>query len=157
MNDQSVKDRLAEDVKTAMRARDQRRVSAIRMLRAAITTMEMSRTDRKDPKYGQPVLETDILAVIQKEIAQKRETIHFAQVGNRAELLEKEQLELGVMQEYLPQQLTREEIRAVIDGIISEVGSQFRAVMPVASQRLKGQADGRLVNEVVKEATSSTG
>ncbi len=154
MNDQSVKDRLAEDVKTAMRARDQRRVSAIRMLRAAITTMEMSRTDRKDPKYGQPVLETDILAVIQKEIAQKRETIHFAQVGNRTELLEKEQLELDVMQEYLPQQLTREEIRAVVDEIITEVGPQFRAVMPVASLRLKGKADGRMVNEVVKEATS---
>ena len=105
-------------------------------------------------KFSSPVLETDILAVIQKEIAQKRETIHFAQVGNRTELLEKEQLELDVMQEYLPQQLTREEIRAAVDEIITEVGPQFRAVMPVASQRLKGKADGRMVNEVVKEATS---
>ena len=94
----TIAQRLSEDVKDAMRARDERRLSAIRMLRAAIKNLEISRSDRKDAKYGQEVTEADVVAVVQKEITQKRETIHFAEIGNRSELLEKERAELAIME-----------------------------------------------------------
>jgi uncharacterized protein YqeY len=151
----TIAERLNEDVKVAMRARDERRVSAIRMLRAAIKHLEISRTDRKDAKYGLPVTEADVIAVIQKEIAQKRETIHFAELGNRTQLLEKERAELATMETYLPTLLSRDGIRAAVDAIIAESGRDFKLVMPLAAQALRGQADGKLVNEVVREATSS--
>lgn len=150
----TISDRLNNDVKDAMRARDERRLSAIRMLRAAIKNLEISRTDRKDPKFGQPVTEADVIAVVQKEITQKRETIHYAEVGNRLELLEKERAELITMESYLPTMLTRDEIRAAVETIIFEHGRDFKKVMPIAAQALRGQADGKLVNEVVREATT---
>lgn len=150
----TISDRLNNDVKDAMRARDERRLSAIRMLRAAIKNLEISRTDRKDPKFGQPVTEADVIAVVQKEITQKRETIHYAEVGNRLELLEKERAELTTMESYLPTMLARDEILAAVETIISEHGRDFKKVMPIAAQALRGQADGKLVNEVVREATT---
>ena len=154
MTAQTIAQRLSEDVKDAMRARDERRLSAIRMLRAAIKNLEISRSDRKDAKYGQEVTEADVVAVVQKEITQKRETIHFAEIGNRAELLEKERAELAIMEIYLPKMLTRDEIRAAVDAIITESGRDFKKVMPLAAQALRGQAEGKLVNEVVREATT---
>ena len=98
----TISDRLNNDAKDAMRARDERRLSAIRMLRAAIKNLEISRTDRKDPKFGQPVTEADVIAVVQKEITQKRETIHYAEVGNRLELLEKERAAVSYTHLTLP-------------------------------------------------------
>lgn len=154
MTPPSIVVRLGEEMKDAMRARDERRLSAIRMLRSAIRNLEISRSDRKDPKYGQPVTEADIVAVVQKEITQKRETIHFATVGKRVELLEKEQAELATMEQYLPAMLSREEVRSAIDVIVTEVGRDFKKVMPLAAQALRGKADGKLVNEVVREATA---
>jgi uncharacterized protein YqeY len=154
MTASSIAERLGEDIKDAMRARDERRLSAIRMLRAAIKNLEISRSDRKDPKYGQEVTEADVVAVIQKEITQKRETIHFAEVGNRTELLEKERAELAIMEQYLPRMFTRDEIRIEIEGIIAEAGRDFKTVMPLAAQALRGKANGKLVNEVVREMTA---
>lgn len=154
MTPATIAERLGEDVKDAMRARDERRVSAIRMLRAAIRNLEISRSDRKDPKYGQAVTEADVVSVLQKEITQKRETIHFAELGNRMELLEKERAELETMEQYLPKMLSKDEIRAAVEAIIAGAGRDFKKVMPLAAQALRGQADGKLVNLVVREATA---
>lgn len=154
MTDTPIASRLAEDLKDAMRARDERRLSAIRLLRAAIRNVEIARTDRKDPNHGQPVTEADVVAIVQKEITQKRETIHFAEIGQRAELLEKERAELAVMEAYLPRMLGREAIRDAVEAVIAEVGRDFKRVMPLAAKALRGKADGKLVNEVVREATA---
>ncbi|MGH2368410.1 MAG: GatB/YqeY domain-containing protein, partial [Chloroflexota bacterium] len=149
----ALKEQLADDLKDAMRARDQRRVSAIRMLRAAITNLEISRTDRKNSQFGQPVTDQDLLGVVQKEAAQRREAIQFAEQAKRPDLIEKERTELAVVESYLPKQLSRDEIRAEVEQLIAEQGREFRKVMPLAAQRLRGRADGRLVNEVVRELT----
>ena len=69
-------------------------------------------------------------------------------------MLEKERAELATMEQYLPAMLSREEIRAAVDGIVAEVGRDFKKVMPLAAQALRGTADGKLVNEVVREATT---
>lgn len=149
-----IKERLQEDQREAMRARDERRLSAIRMLRAAITNYEIARTDRKHPQYGKPITEEDLLSVVQKEISQRREALQFAEQANRADLAEKERTELAVLESYLPKQLSREEIRTEVEALIAEHGRDFRKVMPIAAQRLRGRAEGRLINEVVRELTA---
>lgn len=149
-----LREQLADDMKDAMRARDERRLSAIRMLRAAISNLEISRNDRKNAQFGQPVSETDLVSAIRKDASQRREALHFAQQAGRADLIEKEQAELAVVESYLPQQLSRDEIKTEVEGLIAEHGREFRTVMPLAAQRLRGRAEGRLVNEVVRELTA---
>jgi uncharacterized protein len=150
-----LKEQLSDDLKTAMRARDERRVSAIRMLRAAIANLEIARTDRKNPQYGQPVTETDLVATVQKEANQRREALQFAEQAGRDDLAQKERAELAVVESYLPRQLSRDEIRAEVEQLVAEHGREFRTVMPLAAQRLRGRADGRQVNEVVRELTGT--
>lgn len=149
-----LREQLADDMKDAMRARDERRLSAIRMLRAAIGNLEIARNDRKNAQFGQPVSETDLVSAIRKDASQRREALQFARQAGRADLIEKEQTELAVVEAYLPQQLSRDEIKGEVEGLIAEHGREFRTVMPMAAQRLRGRAEGRLVNEVVRELTA---
>jgi uncharacterized protein YqeY len=151
-----LKDQLVADLKEAMKARDERRVSAIRMLRAAIGNYEIARTDRKNPQFGQPVTEEDLAGVLQRELNQRREALQFAQQADRQDLVEKERAEIAILEEYLPRQLTREEIRAEVEQLIAQHGREFKRVMPLAAQAMRGRADGRVVNEVVREATGQS-
>jgi uncharacterized protein len=148
-----LKQQLSDDLVVAMKARDERRVSAIRMLRAAIGNLEIARTDRKNPQHGQDVTETDLLALVQKDANQRREALQFAQQAGRTELMEKEQAELAVVEGYLPRLLSRDEIVAEVEPLVTAHGRDFRAVMPIAARQLRGRADGRLVSEVVRELT----
>ena len=149
-----LKDQLAADLKEALRARDERRLAAIRMLRAAIGNYEIARTDRKNPQHGQPVTEQDLLGVLNKELSQRRESLEFAKQAGRPELIEEEGDKIAVLERYLPAQLSPEEIRAAVEALIAEHGREFRKVMPLAAQRLRGRVDGRAVNEVVRELTA---
>ena len=149
----ALKDRLETDLKEAMRARDQRRLSVVRMLRAAITNFEIARTDRKNPQFGQPITEEDYVAVVRKDLNQRREALEFAKKANRPDLIEKEQGEIEIVEQYLPRQLARDEIRAEVEPLVAEHGCEFKKVMPLAAQKLRGRANGKLVNEVVKELT----
>jgi uncharacterized protein len=148
-----IKERLENDVREAMRARDQRRTSVVRLLRAAITNFEIARTDRKNPQFGQPITEEDYVAVVRKDLNQRREALEFAKKANRPDLIEKEQGEIEIVEQYLPRQLARDEIRAEVEPLVAEHGREFKKVMPLAAQKLRGRADGKLVNEVVKELT----
>jgi uncharacterized protein len=148
-----LKDQLEADLKEAMKARDQRRVSVVRMLRAAVTNFEIGRTDRKNPQFGQPIVEEDYVGVVRKELNQRREALEFARKANRPDLIEKEEGELAIVESYMPRQLTKDEIRSEVEPLVAEHGREFKKVMPLAAQKLRGRADGRLVNEVVREIT----
>ena len=148
-----VKQQLEADLREAAREKDAERLSAIRMLRAAIQTLEIARTDPKDAKHGQPVTEQDYIVAIQKEVNQRKESLDFAQKAAREDLIAKEQRTLDVMQAYLPKALTREEISAEVKELVAELGTEFRKVMPVASTRFRGRADGKVVAEIVRELT----
>lgn len=148
-----LKERLEADLKEAMKARDERRVGAIRMLRANIANYEIARTDRKNPDYGKPITEEDLLGVLRKELSQRREALQFAEQAGRSNLVEKEQAELAALEPYMPRQLDKDEIRAEVEPLVAEHGRDFRKVMPLAAQKLRGRAEGRLVNEVVRELT----
>ncbi len=149
-----LKERLNEDLKVAMRAKDENRLNAIRQLKAAISYLEISRTDPKNKDYNKPVTEEDLLGVVDKQIKQRREAIELYQKGNRPELAAKEAAEIDALEGYLPKQLSREEIKAEVEAIIAELGTkEFPKVMRAAATRLKGRADGKIVNQVVKELT----
>ncbi len=150
-----LKEQLNEDLKDAMRSKDEIRVSAIRMLKAAISNLEIARTDPKNPQHGQAVTEGDLLRLVETQIKQRRESIELYQKGNRPELAQKEEAEIRTLEKYLPQQLSREEIRAEVEKVMAELGTrEFPRVMRESANRLRGCADGKLVNEVVRELTA---
>lgn len=147
----NLKQRLADDLKQAMRGGDTVKRSAIRLLMASIKNAEIA----KQTTFG----DADILGVIAKEVRQRQESIESFKQGNRPDLVAKEEAELAVLQGYLPQQMTREEIVAAARQVISEVGAQGLGdkgkVMPKLIAQLKGKADGREINEVVTELLAS--
>ena len=148
-------EQLSEDLKTAMRAKDQTRIGAIRMLKAAITNFEIARGDSKSKDSDKPITQVDLLGVVEKQIKQRRDAIEMYKQGNRPELAAKEEAEIAVLAAYLPKQLSRDEVTAEVAGIITALGTkEFPKVMREAATKLKGRADGKMVNEVVKELTA---
>ena len=146
-----LKQKLHDDLKQAFKGRDKVRTSVIRLVLAAIKNAEIAR---------QAALEdTDILGIIAKEVRQRHESIEAFKQGNRQDLVAQEEAELAVLNEYLPRQMTREEIIAEARRVIEEVGAQGPGdkgkVMPKLIAQLKGRADGRDINEVVTELLSS--
>ena len=151
MGEANLKQKLSDDLKQAMRGGDNVKRGAIRMLTAAIHNAEIARQAKLE--------DSDILGVIAKEVRQRRESIEAFKKGNRQDLVEKEEAELAVLQEYLPQQLTRDEIVEAVRKVIAEVeaagpGDKGK-VMPKIMAQLKGRADGREINEVVSELLSA--
>jgi len=143
----SLKERLSSDLKQAMRGGDKVRRSVIRLVLAAVHNAEIAR---------QAALEdNDVLGVIAKEARQREESIEAFKKGNRPDLVAQEEAEKAVLQEYLPQQMTRDEVIAEARRVIEEVGAQGPRdkgkVMPKLIAQLKGRADGREINAVVTE------
>ena len=147
----SLKQKLADDLKQAMKAGDKTRRSVIRLLMAAIINTEIARqTDLND---------ADILGVIAKDVRQHQESIEAFKQGDRPDLVTQEEAELAILKEYLPQQMTREEVVETARRVIEEVGAQGPGdkgkVMPRLIGQLKGKADGREINAVVTELLAS--
>ena len=151
MVETGLKQKLMDDLKQAMRSRDEVRRSVIRLLMAAIKNAEISRRDDLD--------DTDILGIIAKGVRQRQESIEAFKQGNRQDLVTREEAEMAVLNEYLPQQMTRDEVMTEARRVIEEVGAQGPGdkgkVMPKLIAQLKGQADGREINAVVTELLSS--
>jgi len=144
-----LKEQLAEDLKAAMRAKDENRLNAIRTLKAAIANFELARPKDK------PILEADLLGIVEKQIKQRRESIEMYEKGNRPDLVAKEQAELGFLEAYMPKQLSRDEIKVEVEAIITALGTkEFPKVMKEAAAKMKGRAGGKTVNEVVRELTA---
>jgi len=146
-----LKQKLTDDLKQAMRDGDKVRRSVIRLAMAAIKNVEIARQATLD--------DTDILGIIAKEARQRQESIDAFRQGNRPDLVAQEEAELAVLKEYLPRQMTREEIIAAARQVIEEVGAQGPGdkgkVMPQLIAQLKGKADGREINAIVTELLGS--
>ena len=146
-----LKERLNSDLKQAMRGGDKVKRSVIRLVLAAVQNAEIAR---------QAALEdSDILGIIAKDVRQHQESIDAFGQGNRPDLVAQEETELAILNEYLPRQMTRDEIIAEARRVIAEVGarapSDKRKVMPRLIAQLKGKADGREINTVVTELLGS--
>ena len=147
-----LKQKLADDLKQTLRSEDRLRRSVIRLVMAAIKNAEIARQTALDD-------DADILGIIAKEARQRRESIEAFKQGNRPDLVAQEEAELAVLNEYLPQQMSREEIIQAARRVIEEVGAQGPSdkgkVMPKLIAQLKGRADGREINAVVTELLTS--
>jgi len=145
---------LRKDIQAAQRARDQIKIDTLRMALGAIHNLEVARTDRKNDDYGKPLTEEDTVRVLEQEVKKRNQAIPLYKRGGRDELAEKEQHELDILQAYLQDtQLSDDEVRAIVARLISEQGSEFRRVMPLAAKETKGRAEGARVQRIVKEMT----
>jgi uncharacterized protein YqeY len=154
-----LKERLGDDLKEAMRAGEAVRRDVVRSLLTAINNAEIARVNVKDENASRRELaEDDVLEVVQKQAKQRRESIEEYKKANRADLVHRETAELEIISGYLPQQLGREEIAAEVRKAIEETGAAGARdkgkVMPVVMGRLRGKAEGRVINEVVTELLS---
>ncbi|MGV2705211.1 GatB/YqeY domain-containing protein [Aeromonas salmonicida] len=142
----SLKDQLKDQQKLAMLARDKARLGAIRLLMAEIKQREVdSRIELNDE---------DILAVVTKMVKQRRDSISQFEAAGRQDLADKESAEIVVLQEFLPQQLTADEIAALIEQAVTESGAAVMAdmgkVMAVLKPKIQGRADVGAVSAQVK-------
>jgi len=142
-----LRQKLSDDLKQAMRGGDKVRRLVIRLVMAAIRNAEISKQADLD--------DADILGIVAKEVRQRRESIEAFKQGNRHDLVAQEEAELTILNEYLPKQMTHEEIivaaRRVIEGVGAQGPGDKGKVMPQLIAQLKGKADGREINAVVTE------
>lgn len=151
----SVKDRLQEDVKAAMRAKAADRLTTLRLITAAIKQKEVDERVSLD--------DAQVLSVIEKMVKQRKDSIAQFQAGGRQDLVDKESAELALLQSYLPAQLSDEEIHAEVRAALDSLLSAGEAVSPalmgkVMAQlkpRLAGRADMGVVSRLIKEAITS--
>lgn len=146
----ALKDRIASDLKDAMKARDQLRVDT---LRSALSGFTYKRTEA-----GKELSDADELDVVRKQVKQRNDSASEFEKAGRAELADKEKRERDILMEYLPAQKSADEIRSTVKAIITELPGETRnagSVMKLAMAQLKGFADGNLVRQIVTEELSS--
>jgi uncharacterized protein YqeY len=146
----SLEERLMEEMKQAMRSNDRLRLSTIRMIRSAVKNKEIEQRSQ--------LTDDGITRVIQGMLRKGEESVEQFRVGGRKDLVEKEEKEIEILKSFLPQPISREEILKVIDQSIEEtqasssrdIGKVMKSVMP----KLGGKADGKVINQLVKERLS---
>ena len=147
----SLKEQIASDLTRAMKAGAKLRLETLRTLRAALMEKEIEKRGS-----GKEMSEDDELGVLTTAAKKRRESIDQFRKGGRMDLVEQEEQELKIIQEYLPQQLTAPELEEIIRNAIIASGasssSDFGKVMPAVMKQVKGKADGRAVQELVKKA-----
>ena len=143
----SLQQQLAADLKDAMRERDERKRDTLRLTLTALRNAEI--------KSGEELDEAATLAVLAREARQRRESIEEFRKAGRQEMAEKEEAELRILSAYLPEAVSRDDVVEAARRVIEETGANgakdIGKVMPVLMQQLRGRADGRVVNEVVRE------
>lgn len=143
----SIKKNLEEQMKEALKAKDSLKLQTLRFLLAQIKNKEID--------LRRELADEEIFKVIQTLVKQRKESIEFSEKAGRADLVEKEKKELEILESYLPQMLSEEEIEAITNDVIKELGAtgpkDFGKVMKAVMSKVSGRADGGKVNEIVKK------
>lgn len=143
----SIKERLQEDWKQALKAKDKFRADTITMAKAAVLLVEKTNGTKLDDDH--------VIEILAKEVKQRREALVEFEKGNRQDLVDATNAEIEILLSYLPQQLTGDEIYEIVKKAADEVGANsikdIGKVMAAVSPQIKGRADGRQVSEVVKK------
>lgn len=146
----SLKEQLAADMKDAMKAHDKDRLAVIRMVRGAVRQQEIDGKTELD--------DNGVIAVISKEVKMRRDSIDEFKKGNRQDLVDKTQAEIDVLMPYLPAQLSEDEVRELVKAAVEQTGAatakDMGKVMGVLMTKVKGRADGKMVNTIVKSFLS---
>lgn len=150
----SLKDKITGDLTAAMKAKDANRLSVLRMVKANLMNRQIEK--------GADLTDEEIMKALQSLVKQRRDSIEQYENAGRAELAEKEKSELIVIEDYLPQAASREEIEKAVSEAISETGAssikEMGLVMKAAQTKLAGKsADGKLVSEIVKAKLQNLG
>ncbi len=150
----SLKQRIVSDLTAAMKAKEAARLSTLRMVKAALMNREI--------EQGGELTEEELTKLLQSLVKQRRDSVEQYEKGGRADLAAKEQAEIGVIEAYLPQAATSEEIEQVVTQVIAETGASsmrdMGAVMKATQGRLAGRSfDGRAVSELVKARLGAKG
>ena len=139
-------ERLSEDLKRTLKAGEKDALSVIRMIKAAVKNKEIEK--------GTPLGDEEINGVLLSLARQRKESIEQFSKANRQDLVEKETRELSIIKSYMPRQLTEEELKVIIEDAIKEIGAGSQKdtgkVMKFVMAKVKGQVDGKLVSELVK-------
>lgn len=143
----SIKEKLRDELTAALRAGDAQRKTTVRMALAAIKYAEVeARGELKEDL---------VLNLIQKEVKARQETIEGAQQANRPDLISKAEEEIAILNEFLPEQLSEEELRTLVQEAIEESGAssmaEIGAIMGVLMPKIRGKADGKQANQIVRE------
>jgi uncharacterized protein len=140
----TLKEQIDEKMKQAMRDKSETELSLFRMLKSSIKNVEIAK--------GHELEDTEVMAVLEKEAKQRRDSIEQFEAGGRADLAETEKKELAIIEAYLPEKMGEEEVRkAVSEVIAANPEADFGKVMGMAMGKLKGQADGAMVQKIVRE------
>lgn len=143
----SLKDKIREDLKNAMKSKDEVAVRTLRMVIAAIKNFEVEKMKEASDE--------DVIAVLQKEAKKRKEAIEQYKAAERDDLASSEEAELKVIEKYLPEQMSEGEIKELAKEIIKQVGAttvkDLGKVMKEIMPKVKGKADGKLVNKIVRE------
>lgn len=143
----SLKQKLQEDLKSSMKNKDTVRKSVVTLIRASIKQYEVDNRTELD--------EDGIIDVIAKQLKQRRDALVEFEKAGREDLIKETEAEIEVLKEYLPQQLSEEELEEIVKCTISEVGARsmkdMGKIMSVIQPKVKGRADGKLINKLVKQ------
>src|SRR5437867_959306 len=149
----TIKQKIVADLTAAMKAKDAVRLGVIRMLKSRMMEAEVEQRAKKGTGYE--LEDPEALAAIAAYAKQRRDSIEAYRQGGREDLAAKEEAELAIIQEYLPAQLSVEEIRRIVSEAIAESGAtsvkDMGAVMKIVMPQLKGVSDGKVVNQIVRE------
>ena len=149
----TMRDKLEDDIRQSMRDRNQARLDALRFLKSAVQAAEKT--------GGESLDDARMVDVVAKQVNDRRESIRMFQEGNRTDLVSKESAELQVLEEYLPPQMTREELESLIQELVSQVGATSirdkGKLMGRLMPQVKGKADGAIVNELATQILESLG
>lgn len=145
----SLEQKVMADLKTAMLAKDEKSVRSLRAIKAAIIIAKTAEG------AGGELKEEDEIKMLQKLVKQRKESLEIYQQQQRADLAQKEQEEIAVIEKFLPKQMDADELKAILSKIISETGASSPAdmgkVMGLATKQLAGKADGKTISAMVKE------
>lgn len=149
-----LKEKIQDDLTSAMIEKSEEKLSTIRMLKSAIQYFEIQKGGA-----GYSATDEDVIEVVGREIKKRKESIELYEKGGRQELADKEKRELETLQKYLPEQLTEEVIKKLVDDAISQTGAssiqEMSKVMGFLAPQIKGKADGGLVSSIVKSKLGS--
>ena len=146
----SLKERITEDIKTAMKSKDKLRLETVRSIKKVLLEKEVSLR----PSGQMELTEAQEIEVLSQQAKQRRDSIEQYRQAGRTDLADQEAQELVIIEEYLPQQLSDAEVEAVIDEIVAQIGAtspkDMGKVMGPVMQQLKGKAEGKKIQELVK-------
>jgi len=147
----SIKEMITADLKTAMKAKDSATVQGLRLVQSAMKNLEIE-------KRPEPLTEADATSVLKKLVKQRKDSIEQFQKADRKDLVEVEQAELAIMEKYLPQQMSEDQVTKCVDEALKETGAtsmkDMGAVMKAVMEKTQGNADNKLVSQLVRSKLS---